>query len=727
MPHHYTLAEKLKSDIPAGLVVFLVALPLCLGIAMASGAPPLSGIISGIIGGLVVGSLSLSKTSVSGPAAGLAAVVWAAIHELGSFDVFLVAVLLAGAMQLLMGLFKLGFVSNYVPSNVVKGLLASIGILLILKQIPHAVGYDKDAEGDFAFFQSDGENTFSELIKMLDFINPGAVIISVLSLLVLVLWDKTPMKKVNFFPASLFVVLMGIGLNALFCALSADFCIEQSHLVTIPPIDTGNLGAFVHIPDWSLLGNTHVLLIAVEIAIVASLETILNIEAVDRIDPLKRTSPANRELMAQGVGNITAGFLGGIPVTSVIVRSSVNINSGNKTKWSAILHGVFMLVSVLLLSPYLNLIPLSSLAAILLVTGYKLAKVSLFKDMYKKGSQQFVPFVVTILAIIFTDLLIGILIGLAFSVFYLLRGNYYNPFTLDKRLSAVGEVFKLELSEEVSFLNRASIKDALWAIPKGSKVLIDASATQFMDDDIVDVIKEFKEEYAPSRNIQLNIIGLKDKYDIKDHFHFEETLDKETQQNLDTATILKVLEEGNQRFIDGKSSKKYYLHQRDATAAGQNPMAVVVTCIDSRTSPDIIFDANIGDLLIIRIAGNVISPGVVGSVELAVRKLGIKLILVMGHSNCGAINSALAGFKEGNIAYITNKIDKAIHQCEHYHGKIDTNDVKAMERVTRLNAHYAMDEILQESPYLDDLIKQGKTSIVPAYYDGATGKVHLNV
>ena len=361
------LANSLKNDIPASIVVFLVDLPLCLGIALASGAPLLSGVISGIIGGIIVGVLSHSQTSVSGPAAGLAAVVLSAITQLGSFELFLTAVLLAGIIQLAMGLAKAGFIANYIPSNVIKGLLAAIGIILILKQIPHAIGYDKDAEGDFSFLQPDGENTFSELLQVFNFINPSAVIISVLSIFVLIVWDKTPLKKLKFFPAPLFVVLLGIALNLFFEQYAPNLSLEPAHLVNLPAFDSKDLSNYFHLPKLNYLSNYNVWFVALTVAIVASLETLLNIEAIDNIDPKKRQTPPNRELIAQGVGNIVAGFFGGIPVTSVIVRSSDNIAAENETKLSAILHGVFMLLSVLVLSPFLNFIPLASLAAILLM------------------------------------------------------------------------------------------------------------------------------------------------------------------------------------------------------------------------------------------------------------------------------------------------------------------------------------------------------------------------
>lgn len=502
--------SKIKNDLPASIVVFLVALPLCLGVALASGAPLLSGVISGIIGGIVVGFLSQSHSSVSGPAAGLAAVVLASITKLGNFDVFLMAVVLAGVLQLIMGIAKGGFIANFIPSNVIKGLLAAIGIILILKQIPHAVGFDIDSEEDFTFLQKDGENTFSELMNIFSFFSWGAIIISAISIFVMIYWDKTPMKKIKFFPASLFVVVMGVFLNYLFQKYFPSLYVEKTHLVSIPAFE--GISSVVTLPNFKSIGNVEVWTVAFTIAIIASLETLLNLEAVENIDPHKRQASPNRELIAQGIGNIASGMVGGIPITSVIVRSSVNINSGGETKLSTILHGIFLLVSILLLSPILNLIPLASLASILLITGYKLTKVSLFKEIYGKGLNQFIPFVVTIISIVFTDLLIGVVIGLFVSVFYLLKSNFKNPFVLNRLASESDETINIKLPNQVSFFNKASIKDTLWEVPEKAKIVIDASETDFIDNDVLEILTDFKNTVAIEKNIQLELIGLKERY-----------------------------------------------------------------------------------------------------------------------------------------------------------------------------------------------------------------------
>ena len=693
--------QHLKSDIPASIVVFLVALPLCLGIALASGAPMLSGIIAGIIGGIIVGFLSKSDTSVSGPAAGLAAVVLASIHQLGSFELFLTAVFLAGLIQLIMGITKTGLIADFIPTNVIKGLLSAIGIVLILKQIPHAIGYDADMEGDFQFFQMDGNNSFSEILNSINNITPAALIICAISILILVYWDKTPLKKMKFFPSSLFVVIFGVLINSLLMQFIPSMAI----------------GSYLMMPSiWT---------VAITIALVASLETLLNIEAVDKIDPQKRHTPPNQELIAQGIGNLCAGIFGGIPITSVIVRSSVNIQAGNTSKMSSILHGFFIILSVLLFRDILNAIPLSSLAAILLVTGYKLAKVSIFTSMYKKGWQEFTPFIATVLAIVFTDLLIGVLIGLGVGIFFLLRNNFRNPFQREDYRLHVGEFIKIVMPNQVSFLNKASIKETLWNIPEHSKVIIDATNTNYIDGDILEVIEDFKEIVAPQKNIQLNILGQKETYILKDQIEFVNVLDKDTREKLDYKKVLSLLIEGNERFCSGTISDKNFLEQAHATAHEQSPMCAIVGCIDSRATPEILFDAGIGEILTIRIAGNIISKEVVGSLEIACSKLGAKLIVIKAHSNCGAVALAVKNVKEHSIGSITSVIQDVALKAGLYPLTENTTIESQIEQVSIENVKHSVREVLRLSDYLRTKIEAQEIGIVSAYHNIKTGKVEF--
>lgn len=717
--------RSLKNDLPAALVVFLVALPLCLGVALASGAPLLSGIISGVIGGIIVGFISHSSTSVSGPAAGLAAVVLASIQQLGSFEVFLTAVFIAGIFQVIMGLLKAGVIADFIPNNVIKGLLAAIGIILILKQIPHAVGFDRDIEEDFAFLQSDGENTFSELLNLSRYFLPGAFIIALLSIIILVFWDKTHLKRFRFLPASLVVVLLGVILNTFFIQFIPALGIKASHLVQIPAIQFNNVGDWLHWPSINNFTNYKLWLVAATIAAIASLETLLNIEAVDKLDPHKRQSPPNRELIAQGIGNIASGILGGIPVTSVIVRSSVNIQSNNETKLSTILHGVFMFMSILLLSPLLNQIPLASLAAILIVTGYKLAKIDIFKSMWQKGWAQFIPFIITIVAIVLTDLLMGVLLGLAVSIFFLIRSNFRNPFTLVSNKMHIGEVMQLTLPNQVSFYNKATIKHALWKLPNNCKITIDASQSDYIDDDVMEILTDFRTVVAPERGIQLNMIGLKETYQQDDAIQFMPVLDKATQERLQPNEVLQLLKIGNARFVQGQSIEKFHLQQVNATKDEQNPMAVLVGCIDSRTSPEMLFDAGIGDLLTIRIAGNIINPEIIGSLEIAVKKLGAKLIVVKGHSNCGAVTLSLQHMMDNNMYTVTRKIQSVANTCG-YPDAMSTPSIEAMEKVAIENARNSVREILASSDYISKKVQEGKVGIVSAYHDLQTGIVQFD-
>lgn len=503
--------KHLGSDIPAGIVVFFVAVPLCLGIALASGAPLFSGIIAGMVGGIVVGALSGSQLGVSGPAAGLAVIVLTAIQDIGSYEVFLMAVVIAGVIQIVLGLLKAGIIGYYFPSSVIKGMLAAIGIIIFLKQIPHAFGYDKDYEGDLDFFQSDGFNTFTELGHMLDFISPGATVVAFVSLAILILWEQPFMKRIKVFQivqGPIVAVVMGIVLNVAF-ASSAELQIANEHKVSLPVSDglMGFFGQFT-LPDFGAVSNTKVWTVAFTMAIVASLETLLCVEATDKLDPLKRNTPTNRELLAQGVGNSISGLIGGLPVTQVIVRSSANIQSGGATKVSAIFHGVLILVCAMLIPNILNMIPLASLAAILLLVGYKLAKPSLFKQMYSAGRIQFIPFMVTVIGIVFTDLLIGISLGLAVGIFHILYENLRTSHFLKKREE--GEKMIIELSEHVTFLNKGSIQQVLEQIEPGTQLVIDASRSVFVDQDVIEIIGDFASSEKHKDSI-IEIIGLKNR------------------------------------------------------------------------------------------------------------------------------------------------------------------------------------------------------------------------
>lgn len=502
--------KYLKNDLPASIVVFFVALPLCLGIALASGAPLFSGLIAGIIGGIVVGAASGSHIGVSGPAAGLAAIVLTAIGTLGGFENFLLAVVLGGAIQLGFGILKAGIIGYYFPSSVIKGMLTGIGIIIILKQIPHFFGYDPDPEGDFAFFQVDGENTFTEILQTFNNISPGATIIAIIGLAILLLWSNVLSKKGKIFQliqGPLVAVVVGIIFYNLTKG-SELWGISTDHLVSVPvPEDATSFLAQFSFPNFDGITNPQIWITAFTIALVASLETLLCVEATDKLDPEKRVTPTNRELLAQGTGNIISGMIGGLPITQVIVRSSANIQSGGKTKMSAIIHGFFLLTSVILIPRLLNMIPLSVLAAVLFIVGFKLAKPTLFKTMYNLGWKQFIPFIVTVLGIIFTDLLIGIGLGLAVGIIIILIKSFQNSHFLHMEGEDVDDgKIKMTLAEEVTFFNKGAILKELDKLPENSFLELDVTKTRYLDNDIIEILEDFAEK-ARNRNINIKLVS----------------------------------------------------------------------------------------------------------------------------------------------------------------------------------------------------------------------------
>jgi MFS superfamily sulfate permease-like transporter len=506
-----SLTANFRQDLSASIVVFFVAVPLCLGIALASGAPLFAGIIAGIVGGIAVGMASGSQLGVSGPAAGLAVIVLNAIATLGSWEAFLLSVVIAGGIQVLMGYLRLGSIAYYFPTSVIKGMLTGIGLIIILKQIPHALGYDKDYAGDLAFVSPEGVNTFSQLKATLKFISPAAVVVSVISLLILLLWENVLQKKHKLFrvlQGPLVVVALGIAMSMLFSTGAVNLRFHPEQLVRLPVASsiTDFFGQFT-LPDFSQLLNPDVYVVAVVLAIIASLETLLCVEATDKLDPQKRVTPTNQELKAQGLGNMLSGFIGGLPVTQVIVRSSANITFGGRTKLSAILHGVLLLLCVIIIPNVLNLIPLATLACILLVVGYKLAKPSLFKAMYHLGWQQFIPFMATVGGILFTDLLKGIGIGMAVAIVYILRAHFKNAYVIFREGNNGVEKMRMVLAEEVSFLNKGSIMGALQQINSGARLTIDASKTKIIDHDVIEVIRDYTID-SQNRNIHVEVIGI---------------------------------------------------------------------------------------------------------------------------------------------------------------------------------------------------------------------------
>ena len=502
--------QHLRKDLPASVVVFFVALPLCLGIALASGAPLFSGLIAGIIGGIVVGAISGSQVGVSGPAAGLAAIVFSAIENLGGYENFILAVVLGGVIQILFGVFRAGIIGYYFPSSVIKGMLTGIGIIIILKQIPHFFGYDVNPEGDFAFIQVDGENTFSEILNAINHISLGPTFIALISLAILILWSNVLSKKAKIFQliqGPLVAVVIGI-IFFIINEGSSTFGFKANQLVSVPvPKDTSSFMAQFSFPNFGAITNPEIWVVAFTIAIVASLETLLCVEATDKLDPEKRVTPTNRELLAQGTGNIFSGMIGGLPITQVIVRSSANIQSNNKTKISAIFHGFLLLISVLLIPLLLNMIPLSVLAAILFIVGYKLAKPTLFKSMYELGWKQFIPFSVTVFGIVFIDLLIGLGLGLLVGIVVVLIKSYQNSHFLHIEGQNINDgKLKMTLAEQVTFFHKGAILKELDNLPKNSFLELDVRKTRYLDNDIIEILDDFSFK-ANLRNITIKLIS----------------------------------------------------------------------------------------------------------------------------------------------------------------------------------------------------------------------------
>lgn len=506
----------IKENLPSGVVVFLVALPLCLGIALASGAPPLSGIIAGIVGGIVIGLLSNSAISVSGPAAGLAAIVLTVIADLGAFELFLCAGLIAGILQLVLGYMRAGSISNYFPNSVIEGMLAGIGVIIILKQIPHAIGYDKDFAGNERVFMNglSLDSIENYITAVINAVHPGAVIITMISLGILLAWDKIkPLKKLKLLPGALVAVIAGILINELFKMTGSSLAINSEHLVTLPvPKTTADFAAMLTWPDFSGFFNAQVWIAGATIAIVASIETLLCIEASDRLDVRRRITDTNNELRAQGIGNIASSLIGGLPITSVVVRSSANAAAGATSKISTVLHGILLLLCVLTIPFLLNLIPLATLSAVLLLVGYKLASPAKIKDFAKKGKFQFIPFIVTIVAVVFTDLLTGVGIGLLISIIFILQGNMKRAYYLSREELNDADEVTLKLAEEVSFLNKAAIKKTLKNIQPDSKVVIDAKSTSYIATDVLEMIQDFANVRAKEEGIQVQLVGFRTNY-----------------------------------------------------------------------------------------------------------------------------------------------------------------------------------------------------------------------
>lgn len=723
-PFDYYFAN-LKYDVPAGISVFLVAVPLSLGIALASGAPLISGLLTGIVGGVLVAPLSGSALGISGAAAGLAMMVAEAVADLG-FDVFLSAMVIAGLLQLLMGWLNAGVIAYYFPSSVINGMLTGIGVILFLKQIPHAVGYDHDYEGDLAFNHPDHETLIGELSRMLDSAAPGALLISAVSLAVLIIWELPLVKNrrppAGWLQSSIVAIVVGALINYALGLYAPALALKDGHLVSIPigdgPFD---LGRHLHFPDFSRLDQAAVYLTAVSLALIGSVQTLVIVEAVDKMDRYGRVTSTRRELFAQGVGNICAALLGGIPLTQVIVRSSINVQAGARTKVSAVVHGLLLLAAVLLMPALLNRIPLASVACVLLAAALKLIKPSVFKAMYRAGLYHFVPFCATMLGVVFKDMTTGIGLGLAVASVSILLESYKTPFYFRK--SQIGNKIIFKLAEHVSFLNKAHIKKTLDAIPKLSEVVIDATRSNYIDYDVYEIIQEFSKE-AAFKNIRLTLENLRG-FGTLAPIAYARPPDHQDQQSLTPVQVLALLKEGNERFVNNLESNRNLLEQVNDTRQGQFPIAIILSCMDSRTSAELIFDLGLGEIFSVRIAGNIINGDILGCMEYACQLAGSKLIVVLGHSRCGAINGACADVKLDHLTGLLNKIKPLVDAVRTDSATCHLTAQALTEKVAEKNVYYSVADIRRQSPLLANLEKAGRIGMVGGMYHIETGKVEF--
>ncbi|PJZ53836.1 SulP family inorganic anion transporter [Leptospira adleri] len=667
--------NQARHDVSSGLVVFLIALPLCIGIAFASGAPILSGLIGGMVGGLIVSWIGKSPLSVSGPAAGLTVIVLDSIQTLGNFNDFLFALCIAGILQIILGFLKAGILSNFFPSSVIKGMLAAIGIVLILKQIPHAVGYDIDYEGDFNFFQSDRENTFTEIWNAFLRFTPGAVFLFIVSFCAILFWEKFQLHKRFLLHGSLIAILISILLNEVIGTWFPILSVGSEHL--IQPIRLGNVFDLFkdeYHPTFSQWKNQAVYWIALKICVVMSLETLLNLDAIEKIDPERRIVSKNRELIAQGTGNLISGILGGLPITSVIIRSSANLQAGAKTRLSAFLHGVFILLSLMLIPDWISKIPLASLAAVLLIVGYKLTDYRILKLQYKKGTDQFIPFFATIVGIVFTDILIGIGIGCAFSIFFIMRRNILNPYEFNKKDKTYGVEVRIDLSEDVSFLNKSSMLYKLDQVADNAHLIIDGSKSKYIDPDILEIIEDFKIS-ARARNIKLEIIDVTTSYEKIKNRPFDLVAQQDYQK----------LFENNRIWVEEKLNQNpdYFKN----LALGQAPQYLLISCSDSRISVNEMTGTNAGELFVHRNIANLVidtDMNLMSVLQYSVEVLKVKHIVVCGHYGCGGVKAAIDGKYHGLIDAWLRNIKQVYRMNRKELGSILDED-KKHQRLVELN------------------------------------------
>lgn len=722
------LKRYFKQDFSASIVVFLVAIPLCLGVAMAANAPIISGLISGIMGGVIVGFLSQSNLSVSGPSAAIAAVIISAIAHFHSYETALLSIFIAGILQIFSGFKGYGFIADYIPNNVIQGMMCGIGIILVSKQMPIAFTLFKNySEIKHALIDASDSVLLHPLIHLGFHINSGGILLSLLSLTILFYLDRKKPAITRFLPAPMIVVILGSMVNWWFISKHSIFAQHAPQLVHLPRFENiTHLWQSLPSPNWLAWKNPEIYLYALVLYAITTLETLLNINATEKVDPKRQNINKNRELIAQGVGNMLGSILGSIPISSVIVRTSVNIEAGAQTKCATIFHGLLLLVTICFIPFVLNVIPLCLLSSILMYTGYKLSKPSIYREVYRQGFNRFIPFIVTVLSIVIFNLLIGIVLGLLIHLFFILHSNSTARIDLIREVYPGGINYRLLLPQQTTFLNKASIVAELGSIPNDTNLTIDARYTKFIDKELIEYIHEFKEYIAPNRQINLNLEGFKDVYEINDHINFINVTSYDAQSNLTPQDVLAILKQGNERFLNDKDIHRSNLINVQFSANTQHPIACILGCIDSRVPVETIFDMTLGDLFCARIAGNIINDDILASIEYACHVVGAKLIVILGHSSCGAIQAACNHVEKGHITSLLEKIKPAINAEHHTKVERTGSNNKFVAEVTRLNIAHSMLEIYRRSSILRSMLDKKQIGIIGGIYDVATGVVHFS-
>lgn len=718
--------KSLKFDISAGIVLFLVAIPLCLGIALASNAPILSGIIAAIIGGIIVGFLSSSNISVTGPTPAMAAFTILAIGELQGFNVFLLALLFAGIFQILLGIIRSGFIAEYLPYNVIQGVLCAIGILLIIKQLPFTFTTATNlVEMKQYLLEMTEVLTTHDLFTLSYPLNTGAIIISLVTISILIAFDNLKKAKLKI-SGPIIAILFAFLLNELFIYFRPDIAQQSLQLIFFPDFaNIKELSSILTFPDFSAITNPKVFIIAILLSFVASMESLISIKAIKRLTKNRHYVSIDRELASQGVGNLTSGILGGLPMTVAIIQSSINNEARAKSKLATIIHGVLILLTIFLFPEFLNRIPISALATILVYTGYKLTKPSIYVDIFKQGIDRSIPFIATIIGILIFNLMIGLTLGLILSLFFILKSNSQVRLDIIQEHYPSGVTNRLILPQHTTFLNKASIVAELQAMPQNSQLIIDARYADYIDKEIIEFIKLFKEQQASKRKISINLIGFKDSYDIHDYIDFINVTTYDIQSALTPEEVLVILKEGNQRFLNDTNIHRSTKIDIKYTAKTQHPIAVILACIDSRVPVETIFDMSFGDIFCIRIAGNIINDDILASIEFATAIAKAKLIVVLGHTGCGAISAACDDVETGHMTQLLKKIKPAINAETTTTSNRSSKNLQFVSNVTEFNIANTLLEIYNSSGILQTLIKDNTVAIVGAVYDIKTGEVRF--